>query len=234
MNAAPAFLGDGGWGMAEQGDRPLRASDAPSTESGASGAESPAAGGSPAPSGGAPPGERAPAPSVEGAEDYTGLLAVLGRHLDRHAPDEVVVLLRAELDRREAAAYASGWQDAAAQYEPALAEARAAGGRTLRLVRGTPGQAAVIPLRQEGTQRTGRDPADGHGHGHESDGGAESGKRSGSAPHPDPDDGRQPAAPPALVPKSPSSRAPTIPKLRTNRRRPAGGGRAGTPGGDAL
>ncbi|MFD7116399.1 hypothetical protein ACFWAA_04940 [Streptomyces sp. NPDC059922] len=64
-------------------------------------------------------------------------------------------LLREEIERRELRAYASGWRDAADQYESALEQARAAAraGR-LRLVGRTPGQAAVIPFPQERPQES--------------------------------------------------------------------------------
>ncbi|MCC8335817.1 hypothetical protein LMJ38_07685 [Streptomyces sp. R1] len=219
--------------MAEQGDPPLPPSGGPA----------PAPGDAPPPSAGDPTASLAGAP---GPDDYTGLLAMLGHYLDRHAPDEVVVLLRAELDRRETAAYASGWRDAAARYEPVLAEARAANGRALRLVRRAPGQAVVIPLRQEGPEAVGavgRDTDEARANGDGTRANTDAGKprkrsgpggpggpaRQGSAA-----DGRRSAAPPALVPKSPGSRAPTIPRLRTNRRRPDDDGRAGAPDGDAL
>ncbi|MCX4770511.1 hypothetical protein [Streptomyces sp. NBC_01285] len=89
-------------------------------------------------------------------DTLSGLLAALGRHLETHAPDEVLVLLRGEMERRELRAYSSGWRDAAAQYEPALREARAAGGRTLRLVREASGQAAVIPFHRQAGRQAGR------------------------------------------------------------------------------
>ncbi|AZM76130.1 hypothetical protein D1J63_14965 [Streptomyces sp. KPB2] len=222
--------------MAEQGDQPLPPSGDPA----------PAPGDSPPPSADDPPAPLAGAP---GPDDYAGLLAMLGHYLDRHAPDEVVVLLRAELDRRETAAYASGWRDAAARYEPALAEARAANGRALRLVRRAPGQAVVIPLRQEGPETDGADPDGARANGDGTRANAEAGqarKRSGSggpggpggagapASQANATGGRRSAAPPALVPKSPGSRAPTIPRLRTNRRRPDDDGRAGASDGGAL
>ncbi|MEU7280422.1 hypothetical protein AB0A69_16785 [Streptomyces sp. NPDC045431] len=90
----------------------------------------------------------------EPAADLPALLAALGRYLEGHAPDEVVVLLREELARREFQAYVNGWRDAADEYEPVLEEARRiAQTRRLRLVGRTPGQAAVIPFPQ------GEDPA---------------------------------------------------------------------------
>ncbi|MEU5402637.1 hypothetical protein ABZ348_25425 [Streptomyces sp. NPDC005963] len=101
-----------------------------------------------------------PARPAASPEDLPGLLALLGRLLEDRAPAEVAVLLREELDRREIAAYASGWRDAVAEYGPALEEARAAAAaaRPLRLVGRTPGQAAVIPFPQD---ERGRYPADG-------------------------------------------------------------------------
>ncbi|MFI6107254.1 hypothetical protein [Streptomyces sp. NPDC051310] len=85
----------------------------------------------------------------EPADDMPALLATLGRYLESHAPQEVVVLLREELARREFQAYVNGWRDAADEYEPVLEEARRiAQTRRLRLVGRTPGQAAVIPFPQ--------------------------------------------------------------------------------------
>nr|WSW67386.1 hypothetical protein OG461_14870 [Streptomyces sp. NBC_00995] len=159
-------------------------------------------------------------------DTLSGLLATLGRHLESHAPDEVMVLLREEVERRELRAYSSGWRDAAAQYEPVLQEARAAGGRALRLVRESSGQAAVIPLRRQtgGAADRGRprgreeDPAEGR------TGPAAGGeRRAGPA-----------ASAPALVPKSRSSRVPTIPRLRPPSRRPAGDANRVTPDGEPL
>lgn len=133
------------------------------------------------------------------------------------------MLLREEMERRELRAYSSGWRDAAAQYEPVLQEARAAGGRTLRLVSRASGQAAVIPLRRQ-TGGT----ADRAGEGEAADertGPAAGGGRGGTGPA---------ASAPALVPKSRSSRVPTIPRLRPPTRRPAGGANRVTPDGEPL
>ncbi|MGW0939216.1 hypothetical protein [Streptomyces sp. NPDC002666] len=190
---------------------------------------------------------------ADGPDTLSGLLAALGRHLESHAPDEVVVLLREEMERRELRAYSSGWRDAAAHYEPALQEARAAGGRALRLVRGVPGQAAVIPLRQQTGNTAGgnnadrntadrgnadRDKADGHAptrHAadapREDDGPEARTARTGST---DADErgGRPPA--PALVPKSRSSRVPTIPRLRPPSRRPGTDAAPVAPDGETV
>ncbi|MFE4693655.1 hypothetical protein ACFRH6_26860 [Streptomyces sp. NPDC056749] len=198
-------------------------------------AEGSAAGGAPGDStADTPHATDAPAGAPGHAPDtLTGLLAVLGGHLEGHAPDEVVVLLRDELERRELRAYSSGWRDAATHYEPALQEARAAGGRALRLVRGVPGQAAVIPLRQQG-----RDAADRSADGRSREGEAADGRTGRSAPAADGERGERadrPQAPaPALVPKSRSSRVPTIPRLRPPPRRPAEDGAPVTPDGESV
>lgn len=157
-------------------------------------------------------------------DTLSGLLAALGRHLESHAPHEVMVLLREEMERRELRAYSSGWRDAAAEYEPVLQEARAAGGRTLRLVSRASGQAAVIPLRRQAgatADRAGDDDA-----ADERTGPAAGGEQRGGA--------RPAASAPALVPKSRSSRVPTIPRLRPPSRRPAGGAGRVTPDGEPL
>ncbi|XXZ50888.1 hypothetical protein AAGT00_22865 [Streptomyces cavourensis] len=222
----------------------------------------------PSDAGAAPPEADVP-PSGTGApvpETYAELLADLGALLDAHEPHEVVVLLRAELERRELRAYSHGWRDAAAHFEPAVEAARNANLRALRLVGRTPGRAAVIPIRQgarggdprepdrEGGlpdgaaphaaphagPRTDRDadvdargpsdPRDGDGPegGEPGTGSPRTGRRSVPAPRP----ARTGSGPePALVPKSRTSRVPTIPtlpapRLRLPPRRPPDGGRA--------
>ncbi|MFB4422567.1 hypothetical protein C5F59_015895 [Streptomyces sp. QL37] len=178
----------------------------------------------------APAGRRADDAPADAPDTLSGLLAALGRHLESHAPDEVVVLLREEMERRELRAYSSGWRDAAAHYEPALQEARAAGGRALRLVRGVPGQAAVIPLRQQD-----RDAADRHADDRNREGGGADGRTARPGPAADGERGDRPQGPaPALVPKSRTSRVPTIPRLRPPSRRPAGGTAPVTPDGESL
>ncbi|GAA4905183.1 hypothetical protein ACFPM3_30145 [Streptomyces coeruleoprunus] len=143
------------------------------------------------------PGTPPPPPP---ADDLPGLLAVLGQYLERHAPDEVVVLLREEIERREFRAYADGWRDAGVHYERALEEARAAAGsRTLRLVGRTPGRAAVIPFPDQRQER--------HDDAAEAD---QPGERDGGTA---PSAGR-----PAFVPKSRTSKVPTIPRLTLPRR----------------
>ncbi|MEV6550148.1 hypothetical protein AB0M57_15765 [Streptomyces sp. NPDC051597] len=130
------------------------------------------------------------------AQDLPGLLASLGVQLERHTAEELVVLLRAEVEEREVRAYAAGWRDAAAQYQRALDEtASAARARSLRRAGRRQGQGEVIPLRREPPPRPG--PA--------------------APPEPDP-------AQPGLVRKSPRSKAPTIPPLGPPRRERGGGG----------
>ncbi|POG48789.1 hypothetical protein BV881_04445 [Streptomyces sp. ZL-24] len=230
----------------------------------------------PSDAGAAPPEAGVP-PSEAGApvpETYAALLADLGALLDAHEPHEVVVLLRAELERRELRAYSHGWRDAAAHFEPAVEAARSANLRTLRLVGRTPGRAAVIPIRQEARGGDPREPdredglpddvaphvashagphaaphagprtdadadvdaqgppgprdGDGPEGGEPGTGRPRTGRRSVPAPRP----ARTGSGPePALVPKSRSSRVPTIPtlpapRLRLPPRRPADGGRA--------
>ncbi|WP_139131384.1 hypothetical protein [Streptomyces griseus] len=162
-------------------------------------------------------------------DTLSGLLAVVGRHLESHAPDEIMVLLREEMERRELRAYSSGWSDAAAHYEPALHEARAAGGRTLRLVRDAVGQAAVIPLRQQDRNAAEPRTDDRARGGSGADGRTAAPRPEGEGERAD----RPPAPAPTLVPKSRSSRVPTIPRLRPSRR-PAGGATPVSPDGEPL
>ncbi|MFC7217093.1 hypothetical protein ACFQLX_02730 [Streptomyces polyrhachis] len=56
--------------------------------------------------------------------DPEALRGELEALLEAHSPDEVVVLSRAQLQRREYQAYASGWQDAERDLRPALERAR--------------------------------------------------------------------------------------------------------------
>ncbi|WP_103534799.1 hypothetical protein [Streptomyces sp. SM11] len=198
-----------------------------------------------------PGGPSTPPAGTPTPETYTALLAELGALLDGHEPHKVVVLLRAELERRELLAYSHGWRDAAAHYESAVEAARTASRRPLRLVESTrtPGQAAVIPFRQEGRGGDVREPDGRHGRDDPARGGASradgSGERGrpadGEPRHDRPEaDGQTdpPSRPPrtgagpepALVRKSRSSRVPTIPTLPPPRlRRSKEGGRAATP-----
>ncbi|WP_406154108.1 hypothetical protein OG217_16770 [Streptomyces sp. NBC_01023] len=78
--------------------------------------------------------------------DLTQLLAAVGALLEGHAADDLVVMLREELERREFAAYGRGWRDAAAQYHQLVEMVgRVRTGETGGRV---PGQAAVIPFRR--------------------------------------------------------------------------------------
>ncbi|MEV6423007.1 hypothetical protein [Streptomyces sp. NPDC051662] len=190
-------------------------------------------------------GVRVGGPLLPPPGDLRALLDSLGRSLEDHEPGELVVLLREEIERRELRAYASGWRDAAEQYESALEQARATArtGR-LRLVGRTPGQAAVIPFPQEGSPE---DPArdhperdDGDGPAPAADARAEPPDDGSVDPHTDPHTDRRteqraagprpPAEPvkPAFVRKRRSSKVPTIPTLppprrtRRDRSRPPG------------
>ncbi|MGX1883531.1 hypothetical protein [Streptomyces sp. NPDC055287] len=55
------------------------------------------------PGAGPPPPKPRPLP-----HDLPGLLASLGEYLEGHGPEELVVLLRTEIERRELRAYANG------------------------------------------------------------------------------------------------------------------------------
>ncbi|MFG2330565.1 hypothetical protein ACGFMM_13130 [Streptomyces sp. NPDC048604] len=136
--------------------------------------------------------------------DLAGLLALLGGLLDGRAPEDVAILLREELERREFAAYAHGWRDAAAHF---AAEEAA---RTERPSDRTPGQGAVIPFPR------GRRPA-------RPDRPPRPAEPEPEAPEPagrdEPSGGAAlPPARPAFAPKSRSSKVPTIPRLDAPRR----------------
>jgi hypothetical protein len=55
------------------------------------------------------------------------LLSCLARLLSSHPPESLVLLPRETLERTELTAYASGWRDAAEEYEQAIAQAREEG-----------------------------------------------------------------------------------------------------------
>ncbi len=153
----------------------------------------------------------------------------LGQYLEGHAPEDLVVLLRTEIERRELGAYASGWRDAAAEYEPALRQAAQA--RRLSLVSRTPGQAAVIPFppdrRAHDAEAADRLPAEAdRSPGEQADPAPTPGDAREEPPGPPPGSGGDKADTPAepgrharatFVPKSRSSKVPTIPRLRSSR-----------------
>ncbi|WP_327374691.1 hypothetical protein OG393_12315 [Streptomyces sp. NBC_01216] len=197
--------------------------------------------------GGAQHADDLPAPAADDPEaagrpdDLPALLSALGRLLEEHAPGDVAVLLRAEIERREIRAYALGWREAAAEYESALEEVRRARARPLRVVDRTPGQAAVIPFPRDRveaagvpgagmTSDAGRAPAAGRGTADDASGGAGEpvplgGHRGGRAgwtgPHdgPGPGEGRAPApgAVPAPPAAAPGNRPGLVPKRRTSK-----------------
>lgn len=154
------------------------------------------------------------------AEALPRLMAHLGRLLEEWGPGGIVMVSREEYDRREMAAYAAGWQDAAAEYQARIASARwegLLGRRPPRVVHG-PGEVIAFPLGRRAATADEEVPA-GHG-----DAEADEGLTDGSA------DGRarpQASALPAeakttLVPKNRRSRAPTIPRLEHRTRQPRG------------
>ncbi|GAA0605014.1 hypothetical protein [Streptomyces crystallinus] len=151
--------------------------------------------GIPRPSDGAGRESEGPVGLPVAPHDLPGLLAALGAQLERHTAEELVVLLRTDVEERELRAYAAGWRDAAAQYQRALDEtASAARARSLRRAGRRQGQGEVIPLRRDLPQH----PDD-------------------AAPEPEPPR-------PGLVRKSPRSKAPTIPPLAAPRRERGKGG----------
>ncbi|MGP9019208.1 hypothetical protein ACT1U9_12425 [Streptomyces sp. BR1] len=152
-------------------------------------------------------------------DDLPGLLAALGAHLERHSAEELVVLLRAEVENRELRAYAAGWRDAAAQYQRALDEtASAARARSLRRAGRRAGQGEVIPLRRDLPQQA--EPRTS-----QADDGIPGGAavEQGRAPEPGAAPERDPGRP-GLVRKSPHSKVPTIPRLAAPRRERGKGG----------
>ncbi|OEJ52969.1 hypothetical protein [Streptomyces agglomeratus] len=168
------------------------------------------------------PKARNPAPGLpEPPEGLPALLATLGEYLEHHPPEDVAVLLRAELERREFRAYASGWRDAADQYEPALEQARRiAQTRRLRLVGRTPGQAAVIPFPQDSpSEGSAEPPPSGTEEPTPSHRSTDRGPAKAGDDSPQAADPAAPAPSPGsgLVAKNRNSRAPTIPRLTTHR-----------------
>ncbi|RDG35985.1 hypothetical protein DVH02_22425, partial [Streptomyces corynorhini] len=99
--------------------------------------------------------------------DRHGLLARLGEQLERHPPEDLVILSRGALERREFGAYADGWRDAVEAYDATLGAApgqapghapgqatgevgAAPGAPRLRLVERVPEPAPVVPPRRDG------------------------------------------------------------------------------------
>jgi len=181
-------------------------------------------------------------------EELSRLMARFGQLLEQHEPGDVVVVPRAEWERRETAAYAAGWQDAAEEYRAHIAAARWEGwlGRW-RPLRAVDGPGEVIPFPSErlpaepdeaATADTdeagGTDPSsapDGDGPGHDV---RVPPQAEGLRPAPGtPQRAARPRTPsvkPSLSPKSRRSKSPTIPRLAPlpRRRRPAGDSPEGT------
>ncbi|MFJ8000024.1 hypothetical protein ACIQ7D_23250 [Streptomyces sp. NPDC096310] len=153
------------------------------------------------------------------------LLARFHEHLERHAPEDLLVLSRDELGERETKAYADGWRDAMAAYESARERADAdPGPPRLRLVHRGAAEPAPSPAPDETATTTETESAT-------------------TPPAPDAAAAPDPVASPppragvsrpataGLVPKNPSSRVPTIPRLGSPRNlgKRIPGGSAGEP-----
>jgi hypothetical protein len=96
------------------------------------------------------------APTRPPAAAGTGLprlMARLGRLLERHGPEGVVVMSEEEYERVQHATYAAGWQDAAQEYGPRIAAARWEGWlgrwRPMRVM-DAPGEVIAVPAGQRG------------------------------------------------------------------------------------
>jgi hypothetical protein len=172
-----------------------------------------------------------PPPAHDGLSQ---LLARLGRLLERHGTDGVVVLTRDDYERAEVAAYSAGWQDAAEEYGRRAAAARrdwwparwstpAARDRPADVIPFPAGGRGVAGATADTAGERGTLPAD-----------APAGKNGNGRPADSPAGRRVPSggAKASLTPKNRRSKAPTIPRIVPPRRRPAGGGRD-TPEGAA-
>ncbi|MFD3353774.1 hypothetical protein [Streptomyces fradiae] len=179
-----------------------------------------------------PPPDGSPDGSPDGVPSLLGLL---GRLLEGHAPDEIALLLREELEGREFKAYADGWRDAALHFTPLLEEARAARTRPLRLVDRTRGRGSVIPFPRDRHLPYAADPdpatehpdtaperpAPGHGHtqdhghrhGHEAagDGAATEEPAPQAAVEPPPTGAAAPSYAPATPAASATPETPAVP-----------------------
>ncbi|MEV7865065.1 hypothetical protein AB0P17_02950 [Streptomyces sp. NPDC088124] len=146
------------------------------------------------------------------------LLARLHQRLERHPPEDLLVLARDELEEREIKAYADGWRDAVATYESARERAGARPGPPrLRLVhresadRGAPPD-PVAAQAPDPAEPPDQDPAATADQNHAAPPDRNHAATPDAASPPAPrGDASRPAA--GLVPKNPSSRVPTIPRL---------------------
>ncbi|MFJ2215601.1 hypothetical protein ACIQVO_25215 [Streptomyces sp. NPDC101062] len=174
-----------------------------------------------------PPHEPLPPPdSPEPADpslDLPGLLARLHDRLERHRPEDLLLVTRDELGEREIKAYADGWRDAVAAYE---SERERAGTRPspprLRLVhRGNaeppppkaPPKTPAKPSPKSSSKPLPRDDVPPE----PSAGAGASAAEPSTAPEPPPGADVSRSATAGLVPKNPSSRVPTIPRLGSPR-----------------
>ncbi|MGD9485034.1 hypothetical protein WDH52_17555 [Streptomyces sp. TRM70308] len=135
--------------------------------------------------------------------DLRALLTTLDALAEEHSPADLVILTRAELERREFRAYAGGWQDAEETLRPLVDDARAAGARRLRLIASESGPADVLTFPFQPDEGAEADPAS---EGDDTGGGGRPGGRARAADGP-----RSPG--PHFERKRRRSRAPTIPPL---------------------
>jgi hypothetical protein len=167
-------------------------------------------------------------------EGLPQLLARLGRLLERHGADGVLVLTRDDVERAEVAAYAAGWQDAAEEYGrraaaarrewwPARWSATAARDRPADVIPFPAGGRGVAGATADTAGERGTRPAD-----------APAGRKGNGRPADSPAGRRVPSggAKASLTPKNRRSKTPTIPRLVPPQRRPPGSGRD-TPEGAA-
>ncbi|MFI6699351.1 hypothetical protein ACIBJC_10315 [Streptomyces sp. NPDC050509] len=153
--------------------------------------------------------------------DLPGLLARLHDHLEHHRPEDLLLVTRDELGEREIKAYADGWRDAVAAYESERERAGARPGPPrLRLVhRGNAEPPPPKPPAKPSPKRSPRDdvpPEPSAGSASEPPS-AGSAPEPQSAPEPPPGADVSRSATAGLVPKNPSSRVPTIPRLGSPR-----------------
>lgn len=102
------------------------------------------------------PGAPARPPAAAGT-GLPRLMARLGRLLERHGPEGVVVMSEEEYERVQHATYAAGWQDAAQEYGPRIAAARWEGWlgrwRPMRVM-DAPGEVIAFPAGQRDGEQT--------------------------------------------------------------------------------